>query len=106
MTLPAEKLNELKQMIHNHLDRMDIHGRIRECVSESLRDREEDSGDVSEEGLIRTIQEKGIVEDVLRGLQFKRAEDLPIGSQNIPHSPKRRPRSQRHAVEKDHIECL
>ena len=106
MTLPAEKLNELKQMIHNHLDRMDIHGRIRECVSESLRDREEDSGDVSEERLIRTIQEKGIVEDVMRGLQFKEAEDLPIGSQSIPHSPKRRPRSQSHAVEKDRMECL
>jgi len=104
MTLPAEKLNELKQMIHSHLDHMDIHGKIRECVSESLRDREEDSGDVSEEGLIRTIQEKGIVEDVMRGLQFKRAEDFPVRSQIIPQSHEKRPRARRHAVEQEHME--
>lgn len=71
MSLPSAKLDELKMMIHEHLDRMNIHGKIREYVSESLRDREEETEDVGEEGLINSLREKGIIEDLMKGLELK-----------------------------------
>ena len=107
MTLPREKLNELKQLIHDHLDRMDIHGKIRDCVSESMRDQEEHAEGLSEEELIRTMQEKGIIEDVMRGLEFRGIEKKPIRSQNITQSSERRSRVRgQFLAEKEHMECM
>ncbi len=68
MELPPEKLNELKQIIHSHLDQIDIHGRIRQCLDETLQ-HEEDS--FEEEGLLTALKEKGIIEDVMKNLNFK-----------------------------------
>ena len=107
MSLPAEKLSKLKQMIHDHLDRMDVHGKIREYVSESMRDREDDAGGVSEEELIRAMQEKGIVDDVMSGLEFKRTRQNAEMSQNITYPREKGEKSRRKFanVQEDPTEC-
>eukprot|EP00112_Aurelia_sp_Birch-Aquarium-sp1_P012545 Seg2636.3 transcript_id=Seg2636.3/GoldUCD/mRNA.D3Y31 product="Centrosomal protein of 76 kDa" protein_id=Seg2636.3/GoldUCD/D3Y31 len=69
MSLPPEKLTELKQMIHSHLDRMDIHGKIKQYVSESMVDGEDDSI-TDEEALLRGLRQKGIIDQVMSGLNF------------------------------------
>ena len=68
MSLPPEKLNELKQVIHNHLTQLNIHDVIRQCMSESLK--QDETGPIEEEGLLNTLREKGIIEDVMHTLQF------------------------------------
>ena len=72
MSLPPEKLQELKGIIHSHLDRMDIHSKVREFISESARDNNDDTHEpMDEERLLRSIRDKGIIDDVMRGLDFK-----------------------------------
>ena len=68
MSLPPEKLTELKQMIHSHLDRMDVHGKIKQYVSESMVEGDESIAD--EEGLLRDLRQKGIIDEVMSGLSF------------------------------------
>ncbi|XP_065064875.1 centrosomal protein of 76 kDa-like [Rhopilema esculentum] len=73
MSLPPEKLQELKGIIHSHLDRMDIHSKVREFMSESARDKNDDTHyePMDEVKLLRSIRDKGIIDDVMRGLDFK-----------------------------------
>ena len=68
MSLPPEKLTELKQMIHSHLDRMDIHGKIKQYVSESMVEGDDSIAD--EEGLLMGLRQKGIIDEVMSGLNF------------------------------------
>ena len=71
MALPPEKLNELKQVIHSHLNQLDIHGQIRNVLSESLRENEIDERNIGKENLLSILKEKGIVDDVLETLEFQ-----------------------------------
>ena len=69
MELPSEKLNELRQIIHNHLDKIDIHGRIRQVLSESQH--ENDERIVEEDGLLASLKQRGVIEDIMKSLNFK-----------------------------------
>ena len=68
MGLPPEKISELKQLIHNHLNQLDIHGQIRSVVSESLH--KDSTADQDEKNLLRILKEQGVVEDVMKTLKF------------------------------------
>ena len=54
-----------------HGDQMDVHGKIREVLSESLKD---DLGygphSFSEGDFLQALQRRGIIDDVMRDLQF------------------------------------
>lgn len=71
MALPPEKLNELKQVIHCHLNQLDIHGQIRNVLSESLGENEINERNVGKENLLSILKEKGIVDDVMKTLEFQ-----------------------------------
>uniref|UniRef100_A0A8C4GM12 Centrosomal protein of 76 kDa n=1 Tax=Dicentrarchus labrax TaxID=13489 RepID=A0A8C4GM12_DICLA len=75
MSLPPEKASELKQIIHNHLLRMDIHGKIREVLAETVRD---DQGpahrSLSEADFLRALQRRGIIDDVMKDLHFTQVD--------------------------------
>ena len=71
MSLPAEKVHELKQIIHSHLSQMNVHSRIKEYLDESLRDEDQDRGAVDEATLLNALRERGIVEDVMNTLKFE-----------------------------------
>lgn len=70
MTLPAEKVHELKQIIHNHLSQMDMHSKIKGCLDESFTD-EDDGREVTEATLLNALKERGIVDDVMKTLKFE-----------------------------------
>uniref|UniRef100_A0A672H564 Centrosomal protein of 76 kDa n=2 Tax=Salarias fasciatus TaxID=181472 RepID=A0A672H564_SALFA len=71
MSLPPQKASELKQIIHNHLLQMDIHGKIRDVLAESVRD---DPGPaqraLSETDFLHTLHRRGIIDDVMKDLHF------------------------------------
>ncbi|KAK1895479.1 Centrosomal protein of 76 kDa [Dissostichus eleginoides] len=71
MSLSPERASELKQIIHNHLLKMNIHGRIREVLAETVR---EDHGpahrSLSQADFLRALQHRGIIDDVMKDLQF------------------------------------
>ncbi|XP_034071714.1 centrosomal protein of 76 kDa isoform X1 [Gymnodraco acuticeps] len=71
MSLSLERASELKQIIHNHLLKMNIHGRIREVLAETVR---EDHGpahrSLSQADFLRALQHRGIIDDVMKDLQF------------------------------------
>uniref|UniRef100_A0AAY4DDE2 Centrosomal protein of 76 kDa n=1 Tax=Denticeps clupeoides TaxID=299321 RepID=A0AAY4DDE2_9TELE len=71
MSLPPEKAGELKQIIRDHLIKMDIHGRIRDVLAETVRS-EQDPGQrhLTEGDFIRALQQRGIVDDVMKDLRF------------------------------------
>ncbi|KAK1795146.1 hypothetical protein P4O66_010326 [Electrophorus voltai] len=71
MSLPPEKASELKQMIQDHLIKMDIHGKIRDVLAETIRG-EGDHGQrpLSEEDFLTALQRRGIVDDVMKDLNF------------------------------------
>lgn len=71
MSLPPEKVSELKQVIHNHLSQLDVHGQIRNVLSESLREKDVDEKNLGESGLLELLKERGIVDDIMKTLEFQ-----------------------------------
>ncbi|XP_076016712.1 centrosomal protein of 76 kDa [Genypterus blacodes] len=71
MSLPSDKTHELKQIVRNHLLKVDIHGKIREVLAETVR---EDQGGgqraVSETDFIHALQCRGVIDDAMKDLHF------------------------------------
>ncbi|XP_077982929.1 centrosomal protein of 76 kDa-like [Glandiceps talaboti] len=73
MTLPPEKISELKQIIHSQLTQMDIQSRVREVLLETIRNEEQlhrSKEPMSEQELMEALRQRGLVDDVMRQLQF------------------------------------
>ncbi|XP_028986079.1 centrosomal protein of 76 kDa isoform X2 [Betta splendens] len=82
MSLPPEKASELKQIIHNHLLKMDIHGKIREVLAEVVKDEGGSAHQsLSEADLLRALHRRGIIDDVMKDLPFTQAEHSKIEAQ-------------------------
>ncbi|XP_055095034.1 centrosomal protein of 76 kDa isoform X5 [Symphalangus syndactylus] len=85
MSLPPEKASELKQLIHQQLSKMDVHGRIREILAESIREElAPDQQHLSTEDLIKALRRRGIIDDVMKELNFV----TDSVEQELPSSPK------------------
>ncbi|XP_052644309.1 centrosomal protein of 76 kDa isoform X3 [Harpia harpyja] len=71
MSLPPEKVSELKQIIHQQLVKMDVHGRIREVLAETIREElAPEHQQLSTEDLIKALRQRGIIDDVMKELKF------------------------------------
>ncbi|XP_045313880.1 centrosomal protein of 76 kDa isoform X4 [Leopardus geoffroyi] len=85
MSLPPEKASELKQLIHQQLSKMDVHGRIREILAETIREElAPDQQQLSTEDLIKALRRRGIIDDVMKELNFV-TDSI---DQELPSSPK------------------
>ncbi|XP_053427860.1 centrosomal protein of 76 kDa isoform X2 [Nycticebus coucang] len=85
MSLPPEKASELKQLIHQQLSKMDVHGRIREILAETIREElAPDQQHLSTEDLIKALRRRGIIDDVMKELNFV-TDNV---DQELPSSPK------------------
>ncbi|XP_032166236.1 centrosomal protein of 76 kDa isoform X4 [Mustela erminea] len=85
MSLPPEKASELKQLIHQQLSKMDVHGRIREILAETIREElAPDQQQLSTEDLIKALRRRGIIDDVMKELNFV----TDSVDQELPSSPK------------------
>ncbi|XP_048752411.1 centrosomal protein of 76 kDa-like [Ostrea edulis] len=72
MSLPTEKITELKQIIHSQLNQMDIQNKIRDILSDTIQqDFMGQSGKVGEEELLYKLKQQGLVDDILHQLQFR-----------------------------------
>ena len=73
-SLPAEKVSELRQIIHSHVNRADVMEKIQSCVEQTLgtSDRQPD-----ETELLASLHAKGIVDDILSSLQLEEANRIP-----------------------------
>ncbi|XP_063253031.1 centrosomal protein of 76 kDa isoform X2 [Prinia subflava] len=71
MSLPPEKASELKQIIHQQLLKMDVHGRIREVLAETIQEElAPEHQQLSTEELIKALRQRGIIDDVMKELKF------------------------------------
>ncbi|XP_043364068.1 centrosomal protein of 76 kDa isoform X3 [Dermochelys coriacea] len=71
MALPPEKASELKQIIRQQLTRMDVHGRIREVLAETIREElAPEHQQLSAEDLMKALRRRGIIDDVMKELTF------------------------------------
>uniref|UniRef100_A0A7N4NQL4 Centrosomal protein 76 n=1 Tax=Sarcophilus harrisii TaxID=9305 RepID=A0A7N4NQL4_SARHA len=84
MSLPPEKATELKQLIHQQLNKMDVHGRIREVLAETIREELAPEQQLSTEDLIKALRRRGIIDDVMKELTF--VSDIADGE--LTSSPK------------------
>ncbi|XP_072902913.1 centrosomal protein of 76 kDa isoform X2 [Hemitrygon akajei] len=85
MSLPVEKASELKQIVRNQLTQMNIHERIRGILSESFRDElGRSSQGLSEADLVKALQRRGIVDDVMKELSFLTVPDKEATSSSKP----------------------
>lgn len=82
MSLPSEKVHELKQIIHSHLSQMNVHSRIKEYVDESFRGDDPEYSGIDEAGLLNALKERGIVDDVMNTLKFEGLEREPRRSKD------------------------
>lgn len=71
MSLPPEKVQELKQLIHNHMSHASVHSRIKSCVEESFTGEDQD---IDERFLLQALKDRGVVDEVMRSLRFERLE--------------------------------
>ncbi|CAN9514046.1 unnamed protein product [Ophioblennius macclurei] len=84
MSLPPHKASELKQIIHNHLLKMDIHGKIREVLAETLRDHPGSAQhDLTESDFLLALQRRGIIDDIMKDLHF--TQDAAAHSKTTSH---------------------
>ncbi|XP_066539599.1 centrosomal protein of 76 kDa isoform X2 [Hoplias malabaricus] len=90
MSLPPEKATELKQIIQEQLIKMDIHGKIRAVLAETLR-AEGESGDrpLSEEDFLTALQRRGIVEEAMKELNFTNMAEPQTDVDALNKSPPR-----------------
>ncbi|XP_056142658.1 centrosomal protein of 76 kDa [Lampris incognitus] len=80
MSLPPAKASELKQIIHNHLRKIDIHGKIREVLAETVRDDLGPGNTTFSEGdFVLALQRRGIIEDVMKDLHS--AKEIPTDTE-------------------------
>ncbi|KAM8966492.1 centrosomal protein of 76 kDa isoform 2-T2 [Pelodytes ibericus] len=85
MSLSPEKATELKQIIHEQLARMNVHGKIREVLSETLNEEfRAETQQLSEEDLMTALRQRGIIDDVIKELRF--TEDH--NTRNFTSTPK------------------
>ncbi|KAM9308041.1 centrosomal protein of 76 kDa isoform 2-T2 [Gastrophryne carolinensis] len=95
MSLPPEKASELKQIIHEQLHKMNVHGKIREVLAESLRDEfADESQHFSEEDLLKALRKRGIIDDVMKELHFDgQLRELTSTPKPATHFIDKRPQS-------------
>ncbi|KAM9199463.1 centrosomal protein of 76 kDa [Mergus octosetaceus] len=71
MSLSPERASELRELIQRQLLRMDVHGRIREVLAETIREElAPEHQQLSTEDLIKALRQRGIVDDVMKELKF------------------------------------
>ncbi|XP_031444852.1 centrosomal protein of 76 kDa isoform X2 [Phasianus colchicus] len=71
MALPPGKGSELKRLIQQQLQKMDVHGRIREVLAETIREElAPEHQQLSMEDLIKALRQRGIIDDVMKELKF------------------------------------
>lgn len=66
MSLPPEKLSELRQLIHSCVSQLGVQEQIRGFLAES----QEGGRGVDEETLLRALEERGMVDQVLQSLHL------------------------------------
>lgn len=73
MSLPPEKISELKQIIHSQLGRMDLKSQIREVLNEQMSKDDDLSsrGTIGEEEVLEALKERGLIEEIMRNLHFE-----------------------------------
>lgn len=98
MSLAPEKASELKQIIHDHLIKMDIHGKIRDVLRETVgADGHHGQRSLTEEDFIHALQRRGIVDDVMKDLSFTNL-DVPRTEAEIVN------KSATHFVDRESIQ--
>ncbi|MEE6464551.1 hypothetical protein FKM82_006291 [Ascaphus truei] len=97
MSLSPEKATELKQIIHEQLNRMDVHGKIREVLAETLQEEfRAESQQLSEDDLMKALRRRGIIDDVMKELRFmedKHPTDFTSTPKPATHFIDREPRT-------------
>ena len=74
MALPSEKLAELRQLIHSRVSQLGIQDEIRGCVDSLGQDGA--GGRTPDEGaLMRTLEERGVVDRVMQSLNLSGGVD-------------------------------
>lgn len=66
MSLPPEKLSELRQLIHSRVSQLGVQEQIRGFLAES----QEGGRGADEETLLRALEERGMVDQVLQSLHL------------------------------------
>ncbi|XP_013388058.1 centrosomal protein of 76 kDa [Lingula anatina] len=72
MSLPPEKIGELKQIIHNHLSQHDIQSRIKDVLSQNFGHQETvyDPDQIGENEILDALRRQGVVDDIMQQLAF------------------------------------
>lgn len=70
MSLPPDKITELKQIIHNHLSQFDIQSSIRNVLTEILQEQNEGQ-QITERELLSALNQKGVLDEIMSRLQFQ-----------------------------------
>ena len=96
--LPTEKVNELKQLIHNHLNQMDVNSKIKDYLDESFVSDERNRSVVEEETILTVLRERGLVDEVMKSLKFEGTE-----ARNDGH---RRPKAEEHRETQRNVEGI
>ncbi|KAG9479092.1 hypothetical protein GDO78_012642 [Eleutherodactylus coqui] len=71
MALPPEKVTELKHIIHQQLEWVNVHSKIREVLAETLKDEiGDESPNLSEDDLMKALRRRGILDDFMKELHL------------------------------------
>ncbi len=68
-TLPPEKINQIKQIIHDRYNEVDIQSQIRSIISEQMSNS--NPGNNNHEAIVQQIKNKGIIDSLMTGIKFE-----------------------------------
>lgn len=99
MSLTPERAPELRQIIHNHLLKINIHDKIREVLAETVRDNSESTQNqpLSEKDFLFALQRRGIIDSVMKDLHFGQKRMTEEETQSAP-------KPAAHFVDKDEMQ--
>ena len=66
MSLPPEKVAELRQAIHGQVTRLGVQQQIQRCLADSREQR----SPLDEAGVMRLLEERGVVDRVMQSLKI------------------------------------
>ncbi|XP_019380599.1 PREDICTED: centrosomal protein of 76 kDa isoform X2 [Gavialis gangeticus] len=95
MALSPDKASELKQIIRQQLAKMDVHGRIREVLAETIRDEiAPKHQQLSTDDLMKALRRRGIIDDVMKELKVvtdKNDQEVTLDPKPSTHFVNRQP---------------
>jgi len=85
-SLPPEKIKQIKQIIHDRYNEVDIQSQIRSIIAEQMSSNDGLKSS-NQEAIVHEIRKKGIIDSLMSGVKFENHIQQTTSTPQQPSSP-------------------